>query len=107
MNTCSAYYQFVNTTFTYAAHGTSSGLATMASGGSFWQGFATGAVSSFVSSATEGLCHLCKVPEGWTKAAMVAAGGLSFDGTDRVEPADLQSVGMKAFYLHLIKQSVF
>ena len=56
---------------------TSSGLASMASGGKFWQGFATGAVSSVVSSATDGICGLCKVPKGWTKAAVVAAGCLS------------------------------
>ena len=56
---------------------TSSGLASMASGGKFWQGFATGAVSSFVSSATDGICKMCEVPKGWTKAAVVAAGCLS------------------------------
>ncbi|MBR1514089.1 MAG: VCBS repeat-containing protein [Bacteroidales bacterium] len=68
---------FDRAAFQMLAHGTTSGLASMASGGKFWQGFASGAVSSFVSSATAGICGLCKVPEGWTKAAMVAAGGLS------------------------------
>lgn len=55
----------------------SSGLASMASGGKFWRGFATGAVSSLISSGTEGLCLHYKIPEGWTKAAIVAAGTLS------------------------------
>lgn len=72
------YYQSLSITIAYDAHGTLGGASTWARGGSFWQGFATGAVSSFVSSATEGICGLCEVPEGWTKAAVVAAGCLSY-----------------------------
>ena len=77
MYTCQTYYQPSSITIAYDAHGILGGVSTSAQGGKFWQGFASGAVSSFVSSATAGICGLCKVPEGWTKAAMVAAGGLS------------------------------
>ena len=63
--------------FQMAAHGILGGVSTSAQGGKFWRGFATGAVSSLISSGTEGLCLHYKIPEGWTKAAIVAAGTLS------------------------------
>ena len=68
---------FDKAAFQLLAHGTSSGLASLASGGSFWQGFATGAVSSVVSSATKGICEVKHVSEKWTQVALVAAGCLS------------------------------
>ncbi len=77
MNTCSAYYQSVNKAFAYESHGTLGGVSTWARGGSFWSGFASGAVASFVSSATAGLCVKLGASEAWTKSAMIAAGGLS------------------------------
>ena len=77
MNTCSAYYQSVNKAFAYESHGTLGGVSTWVRGGSFWSGFAAGAAASFVSSATAGLCVKLGASEAWTKAAMIAAGGLS------------------------------
>ena len=75
MNTCSAYYQSVNTAFTYAAHGTLGGVSTWARGGSFWSGFASGAVASFVSTSTG--IMTAELPKAWQVTCMVAAGGLS------------------------------
>ena len=58
---------------TYIMHG----ISTEATGGSFWSGFASGATASFVSTITGISCQEFHVSESWTKAAMVAAGGLS------------------------------
>lgn len=77
MYTCQTYYQPSTITIAYDAHGILGGVSTSAQGGKFWRGFATGAVSSLISSGTEGLCLHYKIPEGWTKAAIVAAGTLS------------------------------
>ena len=77
MYTCQTYYQPSSITIAYDAHGILGGVSTSAQGGEFWRGFATGAVSSLISSGTEGLCLHYKIPEGWTKAAIVAAGTLS------------------------------
>ena len=77
MYTCQTYYQPSSITIAYDAHGILGGVSTSAQGGKFWRGFATGAVSSLISSRTEGLCLHYKIPEGWTKAAIVAAGTLS------------------------------
>ena len=77
MYTCQTYYRPSRITIAYDAHGILGGVSTSAQGGKFWRGFATGAVSSLISSGTEGLCLHYKIPEGWTKAAIVAAGTLS------------------------------
>lgn len=77
MYTRQTYYQPSTITIAYDAHGILGGVSTSAQGGKFWRGFATGAVSSLISSGTEGLCLHYKIPEGWTKAAIVAAGTLS------------------------------
>ena len=53
------------------------GISTEARGGKFWSGFASGAAASFVSTITGISCQEFHVPDSWTKAAMVAAGGLS------------------------------
>ena len=63
--------------FQVLAHGTLGGISTEARGGKFWHGFASGAVASFVSTITGVSCKEFHVPDSWTKAAMVAAGGLS------------------------------
>ena len=63
--------------FQVLAHGTLGGISTEARGGKFWSGFASGAVASFVSTITGVSCKEFHVPDSWTKAAMVAAGGLS------------------------------
>ena len=64
--------------FQMLAHGTLSGVSSeLRKEGSFWSGFASGAVASLVSSATAGLCVKLGASEAWTKAAMIAAGGLA------------------------------
>ena len=63
--------------FQVLAHGTLGGISTEARGGKFWNGFASGAAASFVSTITGISCQEFHVSESWTKAAMVAAGGLS------------------------------
>lgn len=42
-----------------------------------WIGFASGAVSSAISSVTVGICEVAKVSDFWTRTATVAAGGIS------------------------------
>ncbi|MBR0538846.1 MAG: hypothetical protein IJK36_01285 [Bacteroidales bacterium] len=72
------YYQSLSITIAYNAHGTLAGAASeFRKEGTFWSGFASGAVASFVSSTTAGLCVKLGASEAWTKAAMIAAGGLS------------------------------
>ncbi len=62
--------------FKAVAHGTLAGVATLASGGHFWQGFASGAASSLVSSCIGAACaHSCSVQ--WQRAAMIAGGALA------------------------------
>lgn len=62
--------------FKAVAHGTLAGAATVASGGHFWQGFASGAASSLVSSCIGAACaHSCSVQ--WQRAAMIAGGALA------------------------------
>ncbi len=63
--------------FQLVAHGTMGGMATMWRGGAFWQGFVSSATASVISGAVGLTCTHFKVPEGWTTAAMIAAGGLS------------------------------
>ncbi|MBR0538841.1 MAG: VCBS repeat-containing protein [Bacteroidales bacterium] len=64
--------------FQVLAHGTLAGAASeFRKEGTFWSGFASGAAASLVSSATAGICVKLGASEAWTKAAMIAAGGLS------------------------------
>ncbi len=77
MQNCQPYCQTMSIAFAYNAHGTLGGVSTWARGGSFWSGFASGAVSSFVSSVTEIGCQKLHFSESWTKAALVATGSLS------------------------------
>ena len=77
MQNCQPYCQTMSIAFAYESHGTLGGVSTWARGGSFWSGFASGAVSSFVSSVTEIGCQKLHISESWTKAALVATGSLS------------------------------
>lgn len=61
--------------FQVVAHGLLGGISSEMRNGSFWSGFASGAVASFVASYTGGLVK--KLPEAWQISCMVAAGGLS------------------------------
>ena len=70
------YYYSSTITIAYDAHGTIGGLVVKASGGHFWQGFASGAASSLVSSCIGAACaHSCSVQ--WQRAAMIAGGALA------------------------------
>ena len=52
MQNCQPYCQTMSIAFAYESHGTLGGVSTWARGGSFWSGFASGAVASFVSTST-------------------------------------------------------
>ncbi len=75
MQNCQPYCQTMSIAFAYNAHGTLGGVSTWARGGSFWSGFASGAVASFVSTSTG--IMTAELPKVWQVSCMVAAGGLS------------------------------
>ena len=66
---CSVLFQTV-------AHGTLAGAATLARGGHFWQGFASGAASSLICSSI-GLACANSNSIQWQRAAMIAGGALA------------------------------
>ena len=72
--------------FQVAAHGTLGGVSTWARGGSFWSGFASGAVASFVSTSTG--IMTAELPKVWQVTCMVAAGGLSGGVTSTMAGGD-------------------
>ena len=72
--------------FQVAAHGTLGGVSTWARGGSFWSGFASGAVASFVSTSTG--IMTAELPKAWQVSCMVAAGGLSGGVTSSMAGGD-------------------
>ncbi len=74
--------------FQVVAHGTLGGISTCARGGDFLTGFASGAVSSAISSLTVGICEAAQVSEAWTKRIMVAAGGLSGGAASKIAGGD-------------------
>ncbi len=70
------YYQSLSITIAYDAHGTLAGAASeFRKEGTFWSGFASGAVASFVSTSTG--IMTAELPKAWQVSCMVAAGGLS------------------------------
>lgn len=70
------YYQSLSITIAYDAHGTLGGAASeFRKEGTFWSGFASGAVASFVSTSTG--IMTAELPKAWQVSCMVAAGGLS------------------------------
>ena len=76
--TSSTWGTVAQVSFQALAHGTLAGVSSeLRNEGSFWQGFASGAAASLISGAVGGVCGLKNVPEAWTKAAMIAAGGLA------------------------------
>ena len=103
---CKASFQVV-------AHGTLGGCSTYARGGEFGVGFASGAVSSAISSITVGICGVAKVSEAWTKRVLVAAGGLSGGAASKIAGGDfwdgvcngLISSGLN-HALHLVAEGV-
>ena len=70
------YYQSLSITIAYDAHGTLAGAASeFRKEGTFWSGFASGAVASFMTTTADVLTqNLC---EAWQVTCMVAAGTLS------------------------------
>ena len=76
MYTCQTYYHPSTITIAYYAHGILAGVASeMRKEGSFWSGFASGAVASFMTTTADVLTqNLC---EAWQVTCMVAAGTLS------------------------------
>ena len=69
--------KFAKAGFQLVAHGTVGGISTESRGGNFWHGFASSATASLISGAVGLTCAHYEVSEGWTRLAMVAAGGLS------------------------------
>ena len=54
MRYCTTYYQFVNKTNVYVAHGILAGVASeIRKEGSFWSGFSSGTVASFMTTTAD------------------------------------------------------
>ena len=76
MQSSQPYCQTISVAFAYDAHGTVAGVASeIRKEGSFWSGFSSGTVASFMSTTagvlTQNLC------EAWQVTCMLAAGTLS------------------------------
>ena len=81
------YYQSLSITIAYDAHGTLAGAASeFRKEGTFWSGFASGAVASFVSTSTG--IMTAELPKAWQVSCMVAAGGLSGGVTSTMAGGD-------------------
>ncbi len=86
MQNCQPYCQTMSIAFAYNAHGTLGSVSAWARGGSFWSGFASGAVASFVSTSTG--IMTAELPKVWQVSCMVAAGGLSGGVTSTMAGGD-------------------
>ena len=76
MRYCTTYYQFVNKTNVYVAHGILAGVASeIRKEGSFWSGFSSGTVASFMTTTADVLTQ--NLSEAWQMSCMAAAGALS------------------------------